>query len=126
VTPESRDQIARARQALGRAIIILAAGVAEDAGRGAYIASLQATRALIFDRTGKVARTHRGARTAFFELARDDAILTDYAEFLTQAFALKEFADYGTGPRTGVSLDEAKAAIEKAGQFIAHIERLLE
>lgn len=125
MTPETRDQIARARQAVNRAKIILAAGVGEDAGRGAYIAGLQAARALIFARTGKVAKTHRGARIVFFELARDDSVLAEYAQFLAYAYELKDFADYGTGPRTGVTLDEATAALEKAEQFVNYIERLL-
>lgn len=126
MTPETGDQLTRAREALRRAKIILAAEVPEDAGRGAYVASLHAVRALIFARTGKVAKTHRGARTSFFELARDDAVLTDYARFLGEAYSIKDFADYATGPRTGVSLDEATAAIKKAEQFVNYVERLLE
>jgi len=40
---------------------MLTVDLTEDAGRAAYLAGYQAAQALIFERTGKVTKTHRGA-----------------------------------------------------------------
>ena len=60
MTPEAKEHFDKARQCLIRARIILSAGVGEDAGRNAYLAAFHAAQALIAERTGKDAKTHKG------------------------------------------------------------------
>lgn len=74
----------------------------------------------------KVAKTHTGVRTEFSKLAhREPRIDRCFLSFLAQAYELKAVADYGVGPITRISSDDAKAAIEIAGRFIACISELL-
>jgi uncharacterized protein (UPF0332 family) len=58
VTPEATGHLDKARECLTRARIILAAGVAEDAARNAYLAAFHAAQALVAARTGRDAKTH--------------------------------------------------------------------
>jgi uncharacterized protein (UPF0332 family) len=93
VTPEAQEHLDKARQCLAHAKTILAAGIGEDAGRNAYLAGLHAAKAVIFERTRKVAKTHRGVRTLFSELAKADATLSQFTAFLAEAYVLKSVAD---------------------------------
>ncbi len=61
MTPEAAGHLDEARQFLIRACIILNAKVVEDATRDAYLSALHAAQALIAERTGKAAKTHKGA-----------------------------------------------------------------
>ena len=65
MTPEAKEHFEKARQCLARARTILAAGVGEDAGRNAYLAAFHAAQALIAERTGKDAKTHKGVHAQF-------------------------------------------------------------
>ena len=97
------------------------------AGREAYLAAFHAAEAYIFERSGRTAKTHRGVRTLFNELARDDPrVPHECAEFLSDGFDLKSAADYGSGPHTdAISEDDATEALEKADRMIRVItERL--
>jgi uncharacterized protein (UPF0332 family) len=125
VTPEARGHLAKARDCLVRARIILEAGVGEDAGRDAYLAGFHAARALIVVRRGVVAKTHRGVHRLVAELARNEPQLGDFARFLSQAYNLKAVADYELGPDAEVPLDRAGAAIESAERFVDFITKLL-
>jgi len=93
VTPEISEHIEKARECLKRAKIILDAGVGEDADRDAYLAGFHAAQALILERTGKVAKTHRGVQRLFSQLVKAEPTLQDYSRFLSQTY-LKEIADY--------------------------------
>jgi uncharacterized protein (UPF0332 family) len=70
VTPEAEAHLDKARECLTRARIIVAAGVMEDAARDAYLAAFHAAQALICERTGRDAKTHRGVHIAFARLTR--------------------------------------------------------
>jgi len=96
VTPEAKEHFDKARQCLIRARTILDAGVGEDAGRNAYLAAFHAAQALIAERTGKDAKTHRGVHTQFARLTRHE-------------------------PRLG----RARAAIDTAEQFVARVAEVL-
>jgi uncharacterized protein (UPF0332 family) len=61
VKPETGRFLEKARRCLEHARAILTIGLGEEAGRGAYLAGFQAAQALIFERTGKSAKTYRGA-----------------------------------------------------------------
>jgi hypothetical protein len=50
--------------------------------------------ALIFERTGKIAKAHRGLRAQFARLARDEPSIDQaISEFLGRAYELKSLAD---------------------------------
>ena len=54
----------------------------EDAGRPAYFVAYHAAEAVIFDRTGRVTRTHKGAHSEFARLAvNEPAIDRDLGDF---------------------------------------------
>ena len=97
------------------------------AGREAYLAAFHAAEALVFERTGKVAKTHHsGLRSEFARLTRGDARVSRLvSEFLGQAYELKSMADYGVGEEAVVSVPVAAAAIENATRFVACIAGIL-
>lgn len=97
-----------------------------DAGRNAYLAAFHAAQALIFERTEKVAKTHRGAHSEFARLTKDEPMVRQsFRAFLAQAYNLKAVADYETGPDSLVPMERAAAAIETAGRFIDCVSKLL-
>jgi uncharacterized protein (UPF0332 family) len=51
---------------------MLETGLNYDAGRAAYLAAFHAAEALIFERTGKVPKTHKGVNIEFLRLTKDD------------------------------------------------------
>jgi uncharacterized protein (UPF0332 family) len=66
VKPESQAYLDKARQTLAHARAILTIGLGDEAGRAAYLTALHAAQALIFERTGRVAKTHRGVHGQSF------------------------------------------------------------
>jgi uncharacterized protein (UPF0332 family) len=105
---------------------ILTIGLGEEAGRGAYLAGFHAAQALIFERTGKSAKTHQGVQARFLKLAKDEsAFPSDLLPFLSRAYNLKAVADYETGPNAVVPLDRAAEAIRIGELFIVGVEQLL-
>ena len=126
MTPETSGHLEKARQLLARARIIIAAGIAEDAGRDAYLAAFHAAQALITERTGKESKTHRGTHVQFARLTKDEPRLdAELKRFLPQSYHLKATADYETGSEAAIPISEAAAAIETAERFIACIAALL-
>jgi uncharacterized protein (UPF0332 family) len=96
------------------------------AGREAYLSVYHAAAALVHDRTGKVAKTHRGVRSEFARLTRGDPrVDRALSEFLGQAYELKSIADYGTGSEAIISAETATAAIKTAARFIDCISSLI-
>ena len=96
------------------------------AGREAYLAAFHAAEALLYERTGKVAKTHRGLRAQFARIAKDEPrIDQSVSEFLGRAYELKSLADYGTGIEATISLPTAQAAVETATRFVDCIASLL-
>ena len=88
--------------------------------------AFHAAQALVYERTGKVAKTHRGLRAQFARFARDEPRIDQVlAEFLGRAYELKSLADYGTGTEASISFPTAKAAIETATRFVDCIARAL-
>jgi uncharacterized protein (UPF0332 family) len=125
VTPETSEHIDKAPECLRRARIILDAGVGEDAGRDAYLAGFHAAQALIIARSGKVVKTHRGVQRLFSQLVRLEPQLGEFSRFLSQAYNLKDIADYELGPAAAVALDRASAAIAAAERFVDRIAEIL-
>lgn len=126
MTPEAQRYLEKAGQCLANARAELVIGVSNDAGRNAYLAAFHAAQALIFERTGRAAKTHRGVHREFERLARGETnIAKSFPLFLTQAYSMKAVADYETGPSSVVPPERAASAIETAARFIDGIARVL-
>jgi uncharacterized protein (UPF0332 family) len=63
---ETEHYLDKARQALSEARAVAGIELAEAAGRAAYLAMFHAAQALIFERLGRVPRTHHGVHAQFF------------------------------------------------------------
>ncbi|MDQ2776575.1 MAG: HEPN domain-containing protein, partial [Acidobacteriota bacterium] len=97
----------------------------DDAARAAYLAAFHAAQALIFERTGKVAKTHRGVQNEFLRLTKDDpSFAPDQRIFLSQAYNFKALADYETGPAE-LSSEQVTAALERGRGFVDAVRRVL-
>jgi uncharacterized protein (UPF0332 family) len=126
VKPETANCLKTAREALADAKLIQATSVHRVAAREAYVAAFHATEAYIFERTERVAKTHRGLRTLFGEIARDDpGIPANFTQFLANAYDLKSISDYGVNPAQTITAEQASSTIEMADRFITTIEELL-
>jgi len=126
LTPEAGDYLDKARQSLQEARAVAAIDLPVAAGRAAYLAAYHAAQALIFDRTGKITKTHSGARSEFARIVKDDRrIDRTFTAFLARAYMLKEVADYGVGPDARVTIAEANETIETAARFVDEIARLI-
>jgi uncharacterized protein (UPF0332 family) len=105
VTPETELYLQKARQCLANGRANLGIGLSNDAGRNAYLAAFHAAQALIFERTGRVSKTHQGVHSEFSRLVKGDRkIDKSFTVFLTKAYNLKAVADYETGPDSVVPL----------------------
>jgi uncharacterized protein (UPF0332 family) len=126
LTPEADRYLDKARQSLAHARAILAIELGEDAGRAAYLGAFHAAQALIFERTNRVAKTHRGVHAQFLKLVADEPrVDVELRRFLSEGYKLKAIADYETGPDAVVPLEQAAMAVETAGRFIDVIAELL-
>jgi len=126
LTPESATFINHAHVMLGRAQVMLTAALHEDAGRAAYLACFHVAQGYIFERTGKVSKTHRGVQTEFLRLTRSrDGMDEDLRRFLSQAYEYKSIADYFSGSVGTVSAEDAAAAILTAKRFVAQVASLI-
>jgi uncharacterized protein (UPF0332 family) len=126
VTPEARLFLEKAQKLLVRADTMLGVGLNDDAGRTAYLAGFHAAQALIFERLGKVFKSHKGVQTEFLRLTKDDPrFQPEHRIFLSQTYNLKAIADYETGPGSEVSAERAAAVVEMGKQFVAHLVGLV-
>ena len=102
------------------------AGDSETAGRAAYLAAFHAAQALLFERAGKVFKTHRGVQSEFYRSTKDDPSLQPQLRaFLAHAYDLKTAADYEVDPSLVVSATVVEAACERAVQFVDYVEQLV-
>jgi uncharacterized protein (UPF0332 family) len=127
LTPETGYFLAKARKLLDEADGMPTMHYNDAAGRTAYLAGFHAAQALISDRTGRAAKTHRGVNAEFHRLVKDDRRIDDQLRtFLGFAYNLKAIADYETGPGSGVSPELATEAIATAKHFVAKMAELVE
>jgi uncharacterized protein (UPF0332 family) len=124
---ETADYLAKARATLAGAQQIATLPLPHIAAREAYLAVFHAAEAYIFETTGKVAKTHRGVRSEFSRLAKDEPrIARDLIAFLGAAYQFKTRADYTVGSTAApITCPEAAAAIASTKQFIDTIAQLL-
>ena len=82
--------LGKADEALSKARRIIGIEIYDEAGRHAYYAAYHAAQALIFERTGKVSRTHKGVNAQFAKLVVTESSLSrDHVRFLARAYRLK-------------------------------------
>lgn len=106
--------------------ILRVAHIANEAARVAYLAGFNAVQALVFTRRGRAVKTHRGLRTVFAELAKDDPSIDPvFVTFLAQAYRLKERTDYGIGSEPDITETEAEETIDFAERLVDCIARIL-
>jgi uncharacterized protein (UPF0332 family) len=122
VKPETTDYLAKARKDLGEARQIIQIGLANVAARSTYYAA----EALIFERTGRVVKTHKGVRSEFARLTKDDPrVPKAVMAFLTQAYGYKEISDYSVDPDEVVTMANAETAIISAEAFLDRVAAIL-
>lgn len=119
MTPTAADYFEKAQRDLDEARKIFSIGLAAVAARSAYYAAFHADEALIFERTGKIAKTHAGVRAEFARLTKTGpeearALPT----FLAKAYAYKGISDYGVGRDAVITMAQAQEALENAARFI--------
>jgi len=127
VKPETADCLAKAMECLDGAKRIMTLPLPQVAAREAYLAAYHVAEGYIFEQTGRIVKTHRGLRTAFSRLARNEPrIAPEYLTFLATAYELKSIADYSVGPTARpITADDTTRAIETAERFIDTITQLL-
>lgn len=126
MTPQAARFLDKARKLLAEADVMTKVGLADAAGRNAYLAGFHAAQAFIFERTGKSSKTHAGVQTVFLRLTKDDAKIGTLRGFLSRAYNLKSSRRLETGPGSEISLERATQAIAEGRSFVAHLESHLE
>jgi uncharacterized protein (UPF0332 family) len=127
VRPETRKFLDKARSDLSDAKKIAAIELANVAARSAYYAAFHAAEGLIFERTGKVAKTHSGVRSEFARLSKDTpGIGKALVAFLAEAYKFKELSDYSVDEGANVTVNEATGAITNAERFLEVVAASLE
>lgn len=105
---------------------MLAVALNDAAGRNAYLAGFHIAQALIYERLGRIMKTHNGVQAEFLRLTKDDIrIDSDLRLFLSRAYNLKAIADYETGPGSEISHERAAEAVKTGKRFVAEIAVLI-
>jgi uncharacterized protein (UPF0332 family) len=126
VKPESAAYLGNAAEALKDAKAILAIGISRQAARLAYYAQFHAAQPLIFEHTGKVAKTHRGVKIQFHKLTCEvPGLGRSLAGDLAATYHFKEAADYETGQEATITADDANEAIRAAERCVAQVRHFL-
>lgn len=124
MSPEAVDYLALTDLSLERARSTFGSKHYEDAARNAYLAALNATRALIFEKTGLAVKSHSGARAKLYELMHAGLPFdSEIAEFLQAGFNTKLGVDYGDGPLF-VDRETAECYLARADVFDAEARRV--
>jgi uncharacterized protein (UPF0332 family) len=123
MSPEAIDYLAISKLSLERAQRAFVAELFEDAARNAYLAALNAARALIYEKTGLAVKSHSGARSKLHDLMHEGLPFDGkIAKFLQEGFDTKQGVDYGDGP---LFVDQATAQsyVARAKAFIEEARR---
>lgn len=125
--PQSAAYLASAEEALSDAKKILVINIPRQAARLAYYAQFHAAQALIFERTGKIAKTHKGVQALFHRLIKQETVIgPGLAGDLSASYHFKEAADYETGVAGAISSGDATEAIRTAEHFLAIVKGILD
>ena len=126
MTPEALHYLSAAAKALSDAHGNLSINISRQAARLSYDAQFHAAQALIFERTAKIAKTHKGVGRQFHKLCKiEPALPPTLAAELSKAYRYKEIADYDTGTAPPITQAQAQAAIATAEHFVAAIRQAL-
>jgi uncharacterized protein (UPF0332 family) len=126
LTPEAARFLEKADKLLTDADTMLRAGLNDAAGRTAYLAGFHSAQAFIFERVGKIFKSHRGVQTEFLRLTKDDLrIPVEARRFLSRTYNLKAIADYETGPGSEISVERATEAVAAGKRFVAQLAELI-
>lgn len=126
MSPEAINYMSIAEATLERAERNFLAEIYEDAARNAYIAALNASRAIIFHKTGLSTKTHQGARGKLFQLIYEGLPFPkDAADFLAKGFDMKQDVDYGP-EIIFVTREEAQEYLKRAAAFLAAAKKICE
>jgi uncharacterized protein (UPF0332 family) len=111
---------------LERGHMMLGVPLYEEAGRAAYMACFHAAQGLIFERDGRVMKTHHGVRSEFHRLTRAEArIDNELRGFLTEAYKFKTTADYDPSGQMLTTADDTQIVLHTATRFVEVITTLL-
>jgi uncharacterized protein (UPF0332 family) len=121
---ESANYLAKARRKLDTSARLIGVDMPEIAAREAYLATLSAARAVIFERRAIAAKSHAGTISLLAEIAvKTGEMSVDTARILSRGFELKQAVDYDlTGD---IPVAEANEILARARRFIAAVEALL-
>lgn len=114
--PETAAFLAKSKEFLVRAPLLLAQNFVDEARRAAYLAGFHAAQAFIFEKQDRSPKTHTGVQTEFARLEKAEADID---------IELRAFPDYETGPGAKVTHAQALEAIESGSRFVVAIERLI-
>ena len=119
MSPEAINYMMMADTALTRGRRAFDAELHEDAARHAYLAALNAARAIVFDKTMTAPKTHSCTRTKFHDLVHEGLPFEPgLAKFLSEGFDTKQSLDYG--PEViAVSREQAQDYLNRAAAFVA-------
>ncbi len=124
--PQTSAYLDSADEAIRDAKQILAVNIPRQAARLAYYAQFHAAQALIFERTDKVAKTHKGVDREFHRLAMaEPTFAPGFAATLSASYHFKEVADYETGAAAVVTAADAGQVITAAEHFVTTVRRAL-
>ena len=124
--PQTADFLEAAQEALAQSKQIDALPIPAQAARLAYYAQFHAAQAFIFEREGKIAKTHKGVQTQFHKLAQNDAAIgKQLAVSLSANYFYKETADYHTGAGSKITPQHSARAIQDAEHFLAAVTAAL-
>jgi uncharacterized protein (UPF0332 family) len=127
VRPESARFLDKAEKLLAEAEVMIGVGLNEAAGRTAYLAGFHAAQAYVFERHGRVLKTHNGLQAEFLRLTRhDDRIGASARSFLSRAYNLKAIADYETDPDSEITAERARNAVRGAQAFVFKVAAAVE
>jgi len=126
VKPQTEAYLKKSRELLDHAETMLRVDLEDEAGRTAYLAGFHAAQALIFEKHGRVFKTHAGVHAEFARLVKDDQrIDSELRAFLGLTFQLKLVADYECGPDSHVAAESARRAIRTARRFVEVVATLI-
>jgi uncharacterized protein (UPF0332 family) len=119
--------LVKAKQLLHRGTEVAdSLGYFSAAAREAYMAAFHAAQAIIQSRQGKVAKTHRGVRTALARIAQADTRFEPtFTTFLGNGYRLMEKDDYDVATDAPITRDDARNSLGTATRLVAHAEWLL-
>ena len=125
MSPEAGRFLAKARLTLDHAQN--AFGAANGRRRSRSLPrGLSCGTCVVFERTGSVTKTHRGAHAEFARVTRNEPLIDEkLRRFLPQAYDLKALCDYELGPEAVVPYERASEAVDMAARFISCIANLI-